>query len=185
MGTFPIKKRKNSTESSPRRAFLSLSPGNKIIVFYMEFFCSYQCPSDPQKLKRRQEKKPRPGPFWCLKLHIREEIIKNSIQCRRPHVSRSPLAQTWIPELEDLPPRAGAEDRAWKAQLFGGHHVVPGVVKPSLVHWLTGPREHMEAKGNKRTTQRAAGWSHRVSREKIQNTFAVWTRSFPACFRMI
>lgn len=178
---------KNSTGSSLRRAFLSLSPGNKTknLIFYLEFFCSYQCQSDPQKLKRRQEKKTRPGPFWHFKMHISEEIIKSSIQFRRSPVSWSPLAQMWIPELEDLPPHAGAEDRAWKVQLFWGAPCTARVVKPSLVCWLTGPRERMETKGNKSTTQRAAGWSHRVSSEKIQNAFVVWTRSFPACFRMI
>lgn len=47
---------KNSTRTSPRRAFLSLIPGRNInLFFYLEFFCNYQCPSDPQKLKRRRE----------------------------------------------------------------------------------------------------------------------------------
>lgn len=144
---------KNSTGSSPRTAFLSLNPGNKTqkVIFYLEFFCSYQCPSDPQKLKRRQEKKLKPGPFWHLKMHIWEEIIKNSIQLRRPPVPWSPLAQRQIPELGDLSPHAGAGDRAWKVQLFlggtmccQGSTALPRVLThcPSWAHGNEGEQKH-------------------------------------------
>lgn len=141
---------KNSTGSSQRRAFLSLSPGNKTkkkLIFYLKFICSYQCPSEPQKLKRRQEKKPRPGPFWHVKMHIWEGIIKNSVQLRRPHVSWSPAAQTWVPELEDLLPRAGA----WKVQLFWGApctarggKALPAALthRPSWAHGNEGEQKH-------------------------------------------
>lgn len=76
--------------------------------------------------------------------------------------------------------------RTWEAQPSEGHCVPPRVGSPSAPTEslaLASPREWREKKNP--TTQKAAGWSHRVSSEKIQNSFVMWTRSFLACFRMI
>lgn len=179
MGIFPTKKRpvEKLHQDLPQESLPVLNPRKKHKFIFLSGILLQLSVS--KWSTKTEEEKTRPGPFWCLKMHIGEEIIKNSIQFGRRRLSWSPLAKTWITESEELYRFVPARE----AQPFGGHCHRYEAPPRLLNHWPSGP--HWSEGEKKSTTQKAAGWSHRVSSEKIRNSFVIWTRSFLACFRMI